>query len=531
MEKIIRNPILRGFHPDPSILRVEEDYYIATSTFQWFPGVQIYHSRDMVHWQFLCRPLDSKRLLDLRGVPDSGGVWAPCLSYDKGMFYLVYSIIWTYKNYYKDVDNYLIKAEDLKGPWSDPVYLNSSGFDPSLFHDLDGRKYLVNQLFNHRDKSNQFLGIVLQEYDEKQKKLIGKPENIFRGSSLGTTEGPHIYRMDGYYYLICAEGGTFYEHAVTVARSRNLRGPYEVDPNNPLLTSYGSPELELQKSGHGSLVQTKSGELYLAHLCARPERNQGRCMLGRETAIQKLEKTEDGWFCLFGGGNTPRTEVPAPDLPVWNPDKKGKRSDFGEGLPEEFQTLREPEEPGWIRFDRAAKSMFLMGRKSLESMHYQSMVARRREDFCFDAETKLIFEPDNFQQMAGMALYYDSMNYIYMNISYDDTYGKMINILECDGGTITRIGDMVPLDISCTVYLRMKIRDAKGMFEWSYDGIEYKMLSGEFDVTHMSDDYYEEHTTGLRFTGTFIALCCQDVSGQKKEAEFLYFDYRGYDTI
>ncbi len=527
MEKI-HNPVLRGFNPDPSILRVGENYYIATSTFQWFPGVQIHYSKDLVHWKFLCRPLDCKRLLDLTGVPDSGGVWAPCLTYDGGIFYLVYSIVRTFKNYYKDVDNYLTMAENIEGPWSDPIYLNSSGFDASMFHDTDGRKYLMNQLFDHRDKQNQFLGIVLQEYDSVRKCLKGKPEIIFRGSKLGITEGPHIYKVDQYYYLICAEGGTFYKHAVTIARSRQLCGPYEIYPDNPILTSYGNPELELQKSGHASLVQTEDGQFYMAHLCARPSDNR-RCMLGRETAIQKLERTDDGWFRLEGGGNAPRMEVPGLPHKKQMESRPKIRKNFENGLPEEFQSLREPMDPNWIYFKQNNKSMVLIGRTSMESMHYQSLVGRRREDFYFVAETALVFEPGNFQQMAGIAVYYDTMNYAYLNLSFDEKEGRFLQLLECDQGVITQKG-YAAIEQNM-VRMRIKANKDQAEFFWSTDGKAFCRIGPDLDITHMSDDYYIEEIMGLRFTGTFIALCCQDISGQKKEAEFMYFDYQGYDTI
>ena len=169
----IRNPILPGFNPDPSIVRVGDDYYIATSTFEWFPGVQIHHSRDLVHWRLLTRPLTRASQLNMLGDPDSCGIWAPCLSYADGLFWLIYTDVKRYGRTtqggaagasLRDTHNYLVTSPRIDGEWSDPVYLNSSGFDPSLFHDDDGRKYLVNMLWDHRPGRNRFAGIVLQEY-------------------------------------------------------------------------------------------------------------------------------------------------------------------------------------------------------------------------------------------------------------------------------------------------------------------------------------------------------------------------------
>ena len=204
MERMnVTNPILRGFNPDPSILRVGDDYYIATSTFEWYPGVQIHHSKDLVHWRLLTRPLRRASQLDMRGDPDSCGIWAPCLSYADGLFHLIYtdvkrygraSIGGTSSASLRDFHNYLVTAERIDGDWSEPIYLNSSGFDPSLFHDEDGRKYLLNMLWDHRPGQNRFAGIVLQEFSPSERKLIGKRRLIFRGTPIGFTEGPHLYQ-------------------------------------------------------------------------------------------------------------------------------------------------------------------------------------------------------------------------------------------------------------------------------------------------------------------------------------------------
>ena len=176
---MIRNPILKGFNPDPSIVRVGDDFYIATSTFEWFPGVQIHHSRDLKHWRLLTRPLNRASQLNMLGDPDSCGIWAPCLSHDGTRFYLIYTDVKRYGQTaiggsagtsFRDFHNYLVTADRIDGDWSDPIALNSSGFDPSLFHDEDGRKYLVNMLWDHRPGHNRFAGIVAQEYSVREQK-------------------------------------------------------------------------------------------------------------------------------------------------------------------------------------------------------------------------------------------------------------------------------------------------------------------------------------------------------------------------
>ena len=255
---MIRNPILPGFNPDPSICRVGDDYYIATSTFEWFPGVQIHHSRDLVNWRLVRRPLERASQLDMRGEPDSCGVWAPCLSYADGKFWLVYTDVKRFDGDFKDAHNYIVTAPSIEGPWSDPIYVNSSGFDPSLFHDDDGRKWFVNMIWNHRNpagahlKHPAFFGILLQEWDPASGRLIGSAKNIFTGSPLGLVEGPHLFKRGGWYYLTTAEGGTGYDHAVTMARSRVIEGPYELHPNRP------SPDLEGCARGAASARRTRT---------------------------------------------------------------------------------------------------------------------------------------------------------------------------------------------------------------------------------------------------------------------------------
>jgi xylan 1,4-beta-xylosidase len=317
----IRNPILPGFNPDPSIVRVGDDYYIATSTFEWFPGVQIHHSRDLVHWRLLTRPLVRASQLNLLGNPDSCGVWAPCLSYSDGLFWLIYTDVKRYGRTtvggaggasLRDFHNYLVTSPRIDGDWSDPVYLNSSGFDPSLFHDEDGRKYLVNMLWDHRPGNNRFAGIVLQEYSAQERELVGERINIFKGTPLGFTEAPHLYKRNGWYYLLTAEGGTGWGHAVTMARSRRITGPYELHPDTYILSARHRPDVELQRAGHADFVETQNGETYMVYLCGRPLRNRGRCTLGRETAIQKMIWGQDDWLRTWDGQGLQRWKHPRP---------------------------------------------------------------------------------------------------------------------------------------------------------------------------------------------------------------------------
>ena len=519
---IVKNPILKGFNPDPSICRVGDDYYIATSTFEWFPGVQIHHSRDLIHWEIAAQPLNRVSQLDMEGVPDSGGVWAPCLSWHDGTFYLVYTNSRT-KDRLKDTHNYLVTCDRVDGEWSEPVYINSYGFDPSLFHDTDGRKWFVTMETDFREGHNRFSGILLEEYDEAQKKCVGPVKKIFLGSDIGFTEGPHLYHIGEYYYLMVAEGGTFEGHAVTVARSKAIDGPYELDPKTPMLTSRDKPEALLQRAGHASLVQAQNGEWFLAHLCGRPiGENRGFCVLGRETALQNVYFDEEGWLRIRGGGNGPLETVEVP-FEGTEPEPVRKRYTFAPGMKwdMDLQTLRRPltEEvmsltarPGWLR---------LYGKESLLSKFNQAIVARRQQSFVFSASTALEFAPSYFKQMAGMVYYYNTTQYYYLRVSYDEKLGRMLAILSCDNGEYAEPFAYVKLPETGRIWLKLEGNYETVRFFYSLDGVQYEQYGEDCDATRISD----EHINDSAFTGAFIGICAQDMSGFSKYADFEYFEY------
>jgi xylan 1,4-beta-xylosidase len=526
----ITNPILRGFNPDPSILRVGEDYYIACSTFEWFPGVSIHHSRDLVHWELLTHPLARASQLDMRGNLDSGGVWAPCLSHDGRQFYLIYTNVrvWGEQQNFFDTPNYLVTAPSIEGPWSEPIYLNSSGFDPSLFHDDDGRTWLLNMRSDHRKGRNKFAGIMLQEYDAAGGRLLGAPQLIFSGTGLGVTEGPHIYRREGWYYLLTAEGGTSYQHAATLARARDIAGPYELHPENPLLTSADDPGLPLQKAGHASMVQTQGGQWYLAHLCGRPldppEAALRRCNLGRETALQAMMWGDDGWPRLGGGGHAPRVQVPAPDLPAQPFAPAAERDDFvGPQLGINWQTLRLPADESWLSLTARPGFLRLRGRESLRSRHEQSLVGRRLQAQRAVAETCLEAAPASYKHMAGLALLYDTNNWVYLRVSHDEQIGPCLGLATCDNGAYDEpLERELPVAGWERIYLRAEFAGVELRLSASPDGAGWQQVGPTFDAGKLSDDY----CGGLGFTGTFICLCAQDLSDCSWQADFDYFSYR-----
>lgn len=521
MMSTIKNPILKGFNPDPSILRVGDDYYIATSTFEWFPGVQIHHSKDLVNWEVVAHPLDRVSQLDMIGVPDSGGVWAPCLSYDKGKFYLIYTNVMT-KDRLKDTHNYLVTCDTIDGTWSDPVFINSYGFDPSLFHD-DGKKWFLTMETDFREGKNRFSGILLEEYDEEKQKCIGNVKKIFLGTPLGLTEGPHLYKTNGYYYLVTAEGGTSQGHAVTVARAKSIEGPYEIDPMNPMLTSADKPDAYLQRAGHGSLVETQNGEWFLAHLCGRPiGPSRGYCVLGRETALQNVYFTEDGWIRMKNGTNGPSNEVEVPFL-AKAPQPTHKRYTFkNEKLDIDFQSLRISLGEDMLSFTARPGYLRLYGKESLLSQHKQTMVARRQQSFVFNASTALEFEPTYYKQMAGIVYYYNTTQYYYFRVSHDQEMGKMLAILSCDNGAYSEPFAYVPINDQKKIYLKIEGNYDAVKFSYSFDGVNFEHYGEPCDALRISD----EHIKTSAFTGAFIGMCVQDMTGYSHYADFEFFEYK-----
>jgi xylan 1,4-beta-xylosidase len=542
-KNLIQNPILPGFNPDPSIVAVGDDYYIATSTFEWYPGVQIHHSKDLKNWRLVSRPLNREALLDMRGNPDSCGIWAPCLSYSLGKFHLIYTDVKRFEGNFKDPHNYLTTCETIDGEWSDPVYMNSSGFDPSLFHDDDGRQWFVNMVWDHRHHKNRFGGILLQEYCPKAKKLIGGITNIFKGSKLGLTEAPHLFKRNGYYYLLTAEGGTFYTHAMTMARAKNIEGPYELDPYGYLLTAKDNQHLPLQRTGHGDLVDLPNGESYLVHLCGRPLSGERRCPLGRETGLQKTYWTHDGWLRLesaksHSSDGLPELHVPAPNLPEHTWPQAPARCDFDDGdLPIAFQWLRTPYPENFMSLSARKGYLRLTGRESLGSLFNQALVARRQEAFCYTAQTSMDFAPSNFQQTAGLICYYNTNKFHYCYVSIDDNGKRFVDIMSCLGDKDQmldfplREGDLEDrgtssryvLPESGAVFLRAIVDHHCLNFAYSTDEKTWHTLPKNLDYTVISDE--AGGGDGCHFTGGFVGMTCQDISGQACVADFDYFEY------
>lgn len=547
MHEMIQNPIFPGFHPDPCICRKGDDLYVVVSSNEWFPGLPIYHSKDLKNWELFAHALTNAEEPDLKKLPSAKGIWAPCLTYCEAddLFYLVYGVMNSMNARYFDVDNYLITAQDPRGPWSEPVYLHSMGFDASLFHDDDGKKYVVALEWETRLAYEKPGPISIMEYDPETKQMVGTPKRIWRGGTdRGCIEAPHLTKHGDYYYIMCAEGGTGYYHCVTMGRAEKIMGPYEPDPCNPILTSnptvaneradwdhlkthYYNPDIKLQKAGHGSYVDLPNGETWMVFHVARPFVPELRCTLGRETAIQRMRWTEDGWLRTMSGSHLVEEFVQPSQLPAFPVSSLPAYDDFdsqelGIGYyapridPKTFVDL--VSRPGWAR---------LRGQESGSSLHKVSLLARKLTSLHVTATTKMDFTPLTYQHTAGLILYYDNMNFLYLHKYYSETLGRSaMGVLELDNGTKREHhlmqGRRVAVEDGRDLYLRVSICDRDVQFSWSPDGEEYTAIGPVFDISKLSDEYSEYG----EFTGTFVGITCGDRMMHKHTADFDFFEMK-----
>ena len=384
------NPILRGFHPDPSICRVGEDYYLVTSSFEYFPGIPLYHSRDLVNWKQIGNCVDRISQMPLSGTADSGGIWAPTIRYNDGTFYVTAFIL--------GKGNFIISTEDINGSWSDPVWIAMDGIDPSIYFE-DGRAYYCTNAREHPDREE----ISMAEIDIRTGRLKSGIKALWTGTGGGYMEAPHVYRIGEWYYLLTAEGGTDVNHTATVARSRTLWGPYEGCPDNPILTNRNDTSRNVQCAGHGDLFQDQRGNRWMVHLGTRLSRRT-MSYLGRETFLAPV-RWEDGWPVVYEHGRA----LISCDAPLWaaQQERKGLAFDFAD---KEW-------EPQWLFLRQPDPSMYERGGGrlrlhpapvSFESLTSPAMAVVRPLDFECCTETRCRFEPEKAGDEAGMILYLQS---------------------------------------------------------------------------------------------------------------------------
>jgi xylan 1,4-beta-xylosidase len=403
MTTTFRNPILSGCYPDPSICRVNEDYYLVTSTFEYFPGLPIFHSRDLVHWRQIGHVLDRPTQLPLQGVRPSGGLYAPTIRHSQGVFYVINTLI----DGKTKSGNFIVAATDPAGPWSEPYWLEEApGIDPSLFFDDDGRVWYVGNRMAAQSQYEGHTEIWLQELDIQSMHLIGEPQVLWDGALKGViwAEAPHLYKIQGMYYLLTAEGGTAHNHAITIARADAVAGPYQGNPSNPILTHrHLGLDYPIVGTGHGDLVDTPGGEWWMVLLAMRPYGGYFY-NLGRETFLVPV-RWEDNWPIVSPGSGRVETVYTIPSLPEYSCPSMPACDHFdGQNLPLHWNFLRTPEDDFWSLSERTSYLRLQLRPVQLSDQGNPSFIGRRQQHINFAASVAMEFTPQNSQECSGLAL-------------------------------------------------------------------------------------------------------------------------------
>lgn len=520
--------MLPGFNPDPSICRRDDEFFLATSSFQWWPGVPIYRSTDLRNWRLCSYGLRDPRYLRMDRIQDSAGVWAPCLSYADGLFWLVFTIANGSRLNIYECDNYLTTAPEPDGPWSEPVYLNSTGNDPSLFHDADGTKWLVNSQFGRTPGFIAQQGTVAQEFSVGQRRLVGAPTFIFAGTGRAAPEGSKLYQHGGWYYVVIAEGGTAYGHQATMARSRNVLGPYEVHPDNPILTATGDPDNPIQRAGHVDLVEVTDEELAVVYLASRPV--DGHSFLGRETFLARARWCADGWPRL--DSVEPQFTLPDFGIPE-DAAPTSTRDDFDtESLALEWNSPRVPPDsavdlrsrPGWLRLTGSASC--------IDSLHRPSMLCRRITDRSFAARTRMDFVPAVPDEWAGLLCYYDTRHWYALVRLRDPEGGDGVMLMrkQSPSPRIDRLA-FTPLDAGADLVLGVEGDGRRLTFTVAVGDGDPSPVGDPQSALVLSDEFVESENEidpipTMGFTGSMVGLVAFDLGGRATAPEFDWFEYQ-----
>lgn len=518
-EEMYHNPIRRGMFPDPSIVRVGEDYYMVNSSFIFFPCIPISHSKDLIHWEIIGHAVTETEWASLDELEGGRGYWAPDISYDNGKFYITatYRLNDTGTVYRKQI---VVSSEKPEGPYSKPAVIDEDGIDPSIFHE-NGRHYM---LLNR--------GARILELNEDCTKQISEAELLYYGDQKRAPEGPHLLKKDGYYYLFLAEGGTGAGHRISVARSKTLMGNYEPCPYNPIMRQMDEGAA-IQRCGHGKPVCTQNGEWYMVYLCGRMI-GDGYSMLGRETALDPISWTADGWP-VVNGLKGPSVLQKKPDLPVWMPKETVSVSEDGirsvaadaeqtmtaaAGWDKKWMTPRVPEPEGILFLPSGIR--IKGSRFPLKDVAARNILLQRQTSFCFRAETGLFIPKLADGQEAGLTCYYDENTWVCLALCKADAY--YIQVKEHIGEKDI-LHEKYMLSDDCAgkkITLKVKTEYLRRLFTFCVEGQEETAAAELPDVFYLCD---EGIRMGKRFTGAMTGIYA--VAGEQKlYADFSHFIYQ-----
>jgi alpha-N-arabinofuranosidase len=501
------NPVLPGFHPDPSICRVGSDYYLVTSTFEWFPGLPVFHSRDLVHWRQLGHALDRPSQLPLDGVRPSGGLYAPTIRHADGIFYVICTLV----DGPAESGHFVVTATDPAGSWSEPHWLPGGGFDPSLFFDDDGRCW-----FTATRPTGDYEGhteVWLREFDPAALRLVGAEHVLWDGAVKGSiwAEGPHLYKIDGRYYLLASEGGTAHDHALSVARADHVTGPYAGNPRNPFLTHrHLGLDHPIVGTGHADLVQTAAGAWWMVLLAMRPYGGYFY-NLGRETFLAPV-RWEDGW--PVAGPVEPG--LPAPDLPPHRWPAEPACDNFeAPALAPHWNFLRTPREAFWSLDERPGHLRLRLRPESLTDLANPSLVARRQQHIDFAAHTALDFTPQTDTECAGLALVQNNDHHV---LAVRTAAG--LRLIRRDGGVDTVLAQE-PVEPG-RLYLSVEAHGQDYQVRYATRPGDWRPLGGPVDGRVLSTP------VAGGFTGAYLGMYAgSGGAASTNVADFDWFEYMG----
>ena len=520
MARVFHNPILPGFYPDPSICRVGDDYYLVTSSFEYFPGLPVFHSRDLAHWRQIGHVLTRPSQLNLDAVPCSAGLYAPTIRHHNGTFYVINTLM----QGKAEKGNFIVTAPEITGPWSEPFWLpEARGIDPSLFFDDDGRAWYVG---NRGVPAPEFPGhceIWLQELDLGTMRLTGPDYALWEGAMKKSfwPEGPHLYRIDGMYYLLISEGGTGHNHAVSIARSPQITGPYEGCGRNPILTHrHLGLSCPIVGTGHADLVQTPGGEWWMVLLGMRPYAGYF-FNLGRETFLCEV-RWEDGWPVINPGIGRVEFTGAAPDLPEHRWPAEVACDQFDAPVPALcWNFLRTPRETFWSLTERPGHLRLRLRPETLAEPVCPSFIGRRQQHFNFTARTVMDFTPRAPGECAGMVLLQNSDFQFRLAVTQAaDAESRIVRLIRREKGAETTISEHpVPAG---RIYLKASAVGQAYSFYAAADDENWFPLAEHIDGRILSTP------VAGGYVGAYIGLYATS-SGQPSEnaADWDWFEYIG----
>jgi xylan 1,4-beta-xylosidase len=540
MRKEYTNPILSGFYPDPSICRAGDDYYLVCSTFAYFPGIPVFHSKDLVNWKLTGHVIDRKEQMDLKGLGVSKGIFAPTIRYYKGIFYLTCTVV-------DGGGNFIVTAKDPAGPWSQPVWLPEvKGIDPSLFFDEDGKACIVYNSVAPDDRPlyKGHRTIRMKAFDPVQLQSYGEEIILVNGGTDLSKkpiwiEGPHLYKKNDYYFLIAAEGGTGYDHSVVAFRSRSIKGPFIPYEGNPILTHRSQQSINpfpISSTGHADLVETAGGGWQAVFLGCRPYA-EDHYNTGRESFLVPVTWKDD-WPLLNEGFPEVQYRYPLP-LPEQkqNVDKKysgnfSYREDFEEGgLNMEWMFLRTPDEKWWGLSDKKGFLSLKLRPETCSGNGNPSFLARRQQHLHCAVGTSMLFNPAASNEKAGLAVFQNEDHFYFLcqsmraDLAVIELYSSVL---------IPRDPSRMQLEALQTIALHsdqqlcLKIEALKDHYAFSYriNEEEWKLLAGNMDARFLST------CTAGGFVGCTFALYATSLGKESmNKAYFDWFEYEGEDHI